>query len=1060
MLTAQPGTYYVLVYNSVVKAAGSYTIEADSNPFLLSGVTPGTVGNGFDSTLLFTGVFPLATGPGGYVLSTAPTAQLINPDGTVVPGVTMTLKPPPFGTVGGQAGGVNPDGTMTVTAVVPGARAVLAGTYSVRITDNSGYSQTLAGALTVVQGGLGILKTNVIVPNPIGYHVASTIYVQYTNIGNAPLQAPLLVLDATQDGKEGALMTLDPSKIVSGFWTSATPDGYGQSVQFLASGAVPGILQPGESETVPIYYAGWLENQWDFSRPPIDFSLGVLDNTNTQTIDWASLESSLQPPSISQAAWNALYPNLTSQLGSTWGDYVQQLDAAAQYLAGLGENVTDISQLLNFEVQQANGYSPLSSLASATDAQVAAPGLPLSFGRTFAPSIIARNQFGSLGWGWSDSWDTSLTVDSDGSVNVFGPDGSLRRFQPDSRGGYFDQPGDYGTLVALPGGGYTLTELDGQVTAYNANGSLNYEQDANGNHITASYTNGLLARLTHSSGQFLILSYNAAGLIATVTDSAGRTTSYYYDPTDQYLTSVVDFDGQTTNYTYDTGTNPTTVHALLSVTHSDGSHDFFSYDAQGRLCDAHRDGGVDDSAFTYSEGQVNVTDALSDKTVYYFDNRGLLVQVQNPLGDTVHYTYDNNYNLTQTTDAAGQTYTNTYDNYGNVLSTTDPLGHTVSYTYDCTDDTLASVTDANGNATNYGYNGNGDLTSTTYADGTVESVAHDPVGNVLSSTDRKGQATQYTYDAAGNILTETFADGSQAVFTYDAHENLTSATDASGTTTLTYDADDRLIQIIYPSGRYLKYSYDEAGRRTQMVDQTGFTVNYSYDALGNLSTLTDGSGNLIVHYTYDTVGNLSREDHGNGTYVTYAYDAAGELLHLINYAPGGTVNSRFDYTYDSLGRRITEATVDGAWTYSYDAIGQLTHAVFVSTNAAITDQDLAYAYDAAGNRTQTIINGVTTAYTTNDMNEYTQVGNTQYSYDADGNLISTADGSGTTNYTYNVQNQLVGVTGPPSGSWTYQYDAFGNRVASTQNGQTTQYLIDPTGLGNVVATFTGAGAGV
>ncbi len=31
-------------------------------------------------------------------------------------------------------------------------------------------------------------------------------------------------------------MTLDPSKIVSGFWTSATPDGYSQSVQFLASG--------------------------------------------------------------------------------------------------------------------------------------------------------------------------------------------------------------------------------------------------------------------------------------------------------------------------------------------------------------------------------------------------------------------------------------------------------------------------------------------------------------------------------------------------------------------------------------------------------------------------------------------------------------------------------------------------------------------------------------------------------------------------------------------------------------------------------------------------------
>ena len=68
-------------------------------------------------------------------------------------------------------------------------------------------------------------------------------------------------------------MTLDASLQVSGFWTSATPDGYSQSVQFLASGATPGVLEPGESITVPVYYAGWLTSQWDWSRPPIYFTL-------------------------------------------------------------------------------------------------------------------------------------------------------------------------------------------------------------------------------------------------------------------------------------------------------------------------------------------------------------------------------------------------------------------------------------------------------------------------------------------------------------------------------------------------------------------------------------------------------------------------------------------------------------------------------------------------------------------------------------------------------------------------------------------------------------------
>ena len=76
---------------------------------------------------------------------------------------------------------------------------------------------------------------------------------------------------------------------------------------------------------------------------------------------------------------------------------------------------------------------------------------------------------------------------------------------------------------------------------------------------------------------------------------------------------------------------------------------------------------------------------------------------------------------------------------------------------------------------------------------------------------------------------------------------------------------------------------------------------------------------------------------------------------MVNAQADGTVNSRFDYTYDNLGRRTEVDTLDGTWNYTYDLTGQLTGAVFASTNSDIESQDLTYIYDtyiydAAGNR--------------------------------------------------------------------------------------------------------------
>src|SRR6185436_12153827 len=98
----------------------------------------------------------------------------------------------------------------------------------------------------------------------------------------------------------------------------------------------------------------------------------------------------------------------------------------------------------------------------------------------------------------------------------------------------------------------------------------------------------------------------------------------------------------------------------------------------------------------------------------------------------------------------------------------------------------------------------------------------------------------------------------------------------------------------------------------------GFTVNYGYDVVGHLAQMTDAAGAVIAGFHYDSAGRLQRKDLGNGAFTTYEYDAVGQLLHLVNHAPDQSINSRFDYVYDALGRVVTMTTLDGLTTYGYD----------------------------------------------------------------------------------------------------------------------------------------------
>ena len=1026
---AKAGTWYVMAYSDTLAGTGDFTLSTElTSGIILSSLSPdrsaagGVVtiqieGAGFNDTAQVS----LVNGASKF---TASTVSVIS-DSRLLADFNLTSVP--------------------------------AGNYQLTVTQDS---QIITLPFEVTAQSIGAkLETQLTVPSSVGRHAPAMLYVEYANVGDTPMPAPLLV----QTGTERPILRTIPlggpisaDTFQQGFWTSTMPTGWSNAVQFLGCGETAGLLQPGEKLRIPIAYAG-LQQPWSWS-PSVRFDLGVITVDNTTAVDWASLKSTMRPPSISVDAWDAIWQNFTQQAGTTWGDYVRLLNNNAAYLRRLGLEVCDLSDLLAFSFAQADGLNIVKTLDSSVDAAATVPGLPLVFGRTYPQSISQRFTVGAFGRGWSHNWDYTLTKSSLGDVTITGPGGSRRLFQPDSRGGYFAQTGDHAKLTDLGGGRYSLRELNGLLRVFLADGKLDYVEDSNGVRITCQYTGGLLTRLNHSSGQSLQIGYSGS-LIKTITDPIGRVTSFSYSG--DHLTQAQFPDGLSIGYAYNAGLTPVSKHALASINYPSGVSKKIDYDARGRIKSmayGTASGRVD---FAYGDGgQITATDAVGNASSYYLDHRGLVAKLQSPQGRTVRLNYDSEYNLTSLTDPAGRASSFGYDSKGNVIQATDALGNISRFSYSNAFNRLATLTDAKSNLTRYTTDAKGNLSAITYANNLAERWdQYDANGNPNKWTNRRAQPINYTYNSLGQLSEKLYPDGSKATYTYDIRGNLETATNAVGTITLSYYLDDRLKRITYPGNRWLEYVYDTAGRRETMTDQLGYKLTYHYDIDGRLELVTDAIGKELVKYGYDTSGRLSKKTLGNGVYTTYDYDADGQLWHLRNFKPVASALSFFTYAYDTQGRRKSMETQYGIWTYSYDDLGQLSHAVLVSNDTVkVPNQDLTYVYDALGNRIRTNENGVTTEYTANNLNQYTTVGAEALTYDDDGSLTNKANGSNTSlTVTSNPENRVTGYSSA-GGTRQYEYDALGFPSVVVRDGLRQYQVHDPAGFGDLVGIYDNSGA--
>jgi subtilase family serine protease len=180
-------------------------------------------------------------------------------------------------------------------------------------------------AFEVVNEKRGELFARLLIP---GYVTQNKIYqftLEYGNVGHSDILAPLLVISAG----EGGLLRKDNDDAFS-----VNP------IQILGiSDLYPvDVLPPNTFNTVKFEFML-------ISEAYVPFYIQIMDQPD-EPIDWDSLHSRLKPEPIDDNIWEVLFGQFKSNMGKTWGDYVNRLRQNAVENAYYGNTTHDVQSLL------------------------------------------------------------------------------------------------------------------------------------------------------------------------------------------------------------------------------------------------------------------------------------------------------------------------------------------------------------------------------------------------------------------------------------------------------------------------------------------------------------------------------------------------------------------------------------------------------------------------------------------------------------------------------------------------------------------------------------------
>lgn len=662
-----------------------------------------------------------------------------------------------------------------------------------------------------------------------------------------------------------------------------------------------------------------------------------------------------------------------------------------------------------------------------------------------------------LGNGWSHTYNASL-ITTEENVMVVWPD-HIDLYN--MVGLTAITPGLYDVLQQPNAEEYTITIKNQSVYKFSKiltsplqnTYMLTSINDRFGNEVIMHYNDfGRLEYVKSPANRFIKFEYypddneTLSGLIKSVKDSLAinRTVQYQYD-NQRNLISFTDAMGQITGYGYDS-ISPQD-HFLARVNFPDGTTLNNTYDPESKRIIEQDLLSSDKSNYKTAIGlpvnnQVNVTDAIGNKTGFSFNDHGNITSLITANG-SAEFHFDDSNNPTKPTkisDGMGFTTEISYDQKGNPLWIKKPLGIRHQYVWNSTND-LIRYTNPKGIETNYTYQ-NGKLTSVLKPRGTI-SFTHFGNGNIQTVTDPLSQTTTFAYDASNKLTQIVDNIGNTTSYEYDNAGKMTRSTDANEAVTMfSYNLNDWLTAVTDAHGYVTQYDYDEKDRLTTVTDAKNNTTSMTYnDVTGWIDQTTDQLGNHTV-LDYFNNGLLQSVATRNGQTINHQYDSSNRLASTTSASLSRS------FVYDDNDRLVQLNDQQGAITYVYDSINRLISYTDFYNNL------VQYEYDKADNITKITYPGnkaVTYTYYDDDLLHTVTdwIGNTSsYTYRNDGSVQRVDLPNGTyTTYVYDDASRMTGLSNRMSDNsiiseYSFTLDANGNHLEVMQQEPMEMPLLD------------------